>query len=53
MVGDGYDTDVVGASKAGLRAVLKLNDREDLPEWQVDFKIRNLADLPALLDSLH
>lgn len=51
-VGDSYDVDVLGAQRAGIRGVLKLNDRDDRPEWQADFKVRRLAELLPLLDQL-
>jgi HAD superfamily hydrolase (TIGR01549 family) len=51
-VGDSYEVDVLGAKRAGMKSVLKLNDREDRLEWVVDYKIRNLSELLPVLDSL-
>jgi HAD superfamily hydrolase (TIGR01549 family) len=52
LVGDVYEVDVLGAQRAGVRSVLKLNDFEDRPEWSADYKIRELADLLPVLDSI-
>jgi FMN phosphatase YigB (HAD superfamily) len=52
LVGDVYEVDVLGAQRAGVRSVLKLNDVEDRTEWSADFKIRELAGLLQVIDSI-
>ena len=52
MIGDNYAIDVLGAERLGIRAVLKLNDRDDSPDWRSKHKIRSLSELPSLLDKL-
>ena len=51
-VGDSYEVDVLGAKRAGMKTVLKLNEREDRLEWVADYKIRKLSELLPVLDSL-
>jgi HAD superfamily hydrolase (TIGR01509 family) len=49
-VGDEYHSDIVGARKAGARAVL-LDRRDDIPERDgADAVIRSLTELPALIE---
>ncbi|MPZ48456.1 MAG: HAD-IA family hydrolase [Dehalococcoidia bacterium] len=50
MVGDSYEADILGGAAAGLHTVLKLNDREVLPEWRASNKVRSLSELVPLLD---
>ena len=52
VVGDSYELDILGAQRAGLRSVLKLNDRDDSPAWRVEHKIRHLAELLPLINRL-
>jgi putative hydrolase of the HAD superfamily len=49
MVGDSYEADILGARAAGIDAILKLNGREVLPEWENERRINDLAELLALL----
>ena len=50
MIGDSYEADILGARAAGIDAILKLNGREVLPEWESERRINDLAELMALLD---
>lgn len=50
MVGDSYEADILGARAAGIDAILKLNGREVLPEWESERRINDLAELIVLLD---
>ena len=51
-VGDSYELDILGAKRAGMKTVLKLNAREDRLEWVADYKVRTLSELLPILDSL-
>jgi putative hydrolase of the HAD superfamily len=52
-VGDRYLTDVWGARRAGLRTCLKVGHRSyPLPPVRPDFRIRQLSELPPILDRL-
>jgi len=52
FVGDTYDTDIVGARRAGLVAVYKSFDPPEGPLDDRTFHIRNLAEIPGLIDRL-
>ena len=53
MVGDSYESDILGAVKAGIPSVLKLNDRDQHAVWtEAAYVIRGLSELPSLLDQI-
>lgn len=51
MIGDDWNVDVMGAERAGMRAI-HFDPEEEMSNKNVDIRIRNLNEIPALLPFL-